>query len=89
MLGEWEEAGRRLGWAAGHRGQEGVLAMTVAGGDGERTGSAMALQTAEEDAFSPVCFEAGIFLYGLYIHFGLACIPLECQDEDGLHRHLF
>lgn len=65
MLLDWEEAGKGLGQTAGHRGQEGVLAVAVAGGDGERTGSAMAPKAAEEDAFLPVCSEAGIFLYGL------------------------
>lgn len=64
MLLDWEEAGRRLGQAAGHRRQDRVLAVTVAVDDGQRTGSAMAPQAAEEDAFSAVCFEAGIFLYG-------------------------
>lgn len=49
----------------------------------------MALKAAEEDAFLPVCSEAGIFLYGLCIHFGLASVLLECQDEDGPHRRLF
>lgn len=89
MLLDWEEAGRRLGQAAGNRGQEGILAVTVAGGDRERTGSATAPKAAKEDAFLPVCFEAEFYPYGLYIHFGLASIPLECQDEDGPHKHLF
>lgn len=48
MLLDWEEAGRRLGQAAGHRGQEEVLAVTVAG---ERTGSAVVPNAAEEMHF--------------------------------------
>lgn len=79
----WREAGQ----AGGHAGQEGVSGSNRQGVMEEGPAAPRLRRLWRKMHFYLCIF--GLYPCGLYIHLGVASTPLECQDEDGPHRHLF